>query len=92
MPSADFCAFIAPFHSGTGPFGQVHRSPRVLRNYLPPIYLSHIHPHLPGDIGLYRYVTARPDVDASDALHVLQAGSLPSPSSRHHLTIDALGV
>jgi hypothetical protein len=92
MPSADFCPPIAPPRDGASPRGPTGRSPRVLRCYFPPTYPSHIHPHLPCDIGLCIYVPARPDGDASDALHVLRAGSLPAPSSRHRLTANALGV
>jgi len=87
MASADFCASIAPPLDGTGPFGQTHRSPRVLRCNFPPTYPSHLHTHLPGDIGLCIAWPARPDVHASYALPVRRAGSLHSASSTHHLAM-----
>jgi len=87
MPSADFCPFITPPRGDAGPLGHMNRSPRVLRAHFPPTYPSHIHPHLPGDIGLCIFVPARPGVNASDALPVLRAGSLHSASSTHHLAM-----
>jgi hypothetical protein len=92
MPSADFCPSVAPPRDGASPLGPTGRSPRVLHCYFPPTYPSHIHLHLPCDIGLCIYVPTRPDADASDALHVLRAGSLLAPSSRHCLAANALGV
>ena len=89
---ADFCLLVIPPLGETSPLGQLGRPPRVLRSHFPPTYPSHLHTHLPGDIGLCIFVPARPDVNASDALHVLRAGSLHSASSRHHLTVDALAV
>lgn len=90
MPSADFCPLITPPRGGAGSLEHTDRSPRVLRCYFPPTYPSHIRPHLPGDIGLCIYVPARPDEDASDALHVLRAGNLPAPSSRRSLAVSPL--
>ena len=90
MASADFCTFIAPPLGSAGPFGQTYRPPRVLRGHFPPIHPSHIHTHLPGDIGLCIFVPARPDVHASYALPVRRAGSLHSASSRHHLAMTPL--
>ncbi len=92
MPSADFCPPITSPRGHAGSLEQAGRSPRVLRCYFPPTYPSHIHPHLPSDIGLRIFAPARPDVNASDALPVRRAGSLHSASSRHHLTVDALAV
>src|SRR6516164_2883954 len=46
------------------------------------IYLSHLRPHPPGDIGLREYLLPRPDADASYALPVRQAGTLLTASFR----------
>ena len=90
MPSADFCPFITSPRDDAGLSRQMDRPPRVLHGYFPPTYPSHLHTHLPGDIGLCIFWPARPVVYASYALHVLQAGSLHSASSRHHLTMTPL--
>lgn len=44
------------------------------------IYLSHLRPHPPGDIGLRAFLLPRPDADASYALPVRQAGTLLTAS------------
>src|SRR5579871_1472341 len=54
------------------------------------IHLAHLRPHLPGDIGLRRSWPPRPDADASYALPVRQAGTLPAASFRPHLAATPL--
>src|SRR5688572_5932915 len=54
------------------------------------IYLSHLRPHPPGDIGLRALWPPRPDADASYALAVRQAGTLLTASFRPRLATTPL--
>jgi hypothetical protein len=54
------------------------------------IYLSHLRPHPPGDIGLWEIWLPRPDADASYALAVRQAGTLLTASFRPRLATTPL--
>src|SRR5579862_6522465 len=54
------------------------------------IYLSHLRPHLPGDIGLWAFGLPRPGADASYALAVRQTGTLLTASFRPRLATTPL--
>lgn len=54
------------------------------------IYLSHLRPHPPGDIGLRVTLPPRPGADASHALAVRQAGTLLTASFRPRLATTPL--
>src|SRR3990172_4086860 len=54
------------------------------------IHLSHLRPHLPGDIGLRVFWPPRPNADASYALPVRQAGTLLTASFGPHLAVTPL--
>lgn len=54
------------------------------------IYLAHIRPHPPGDIGLRASLLPRPDADASYAPPVRQAGTLLTASFRPRLATTPL--
>jgi hypothetical protein len=56
------------------------------------IYLSHLRPHPPGDIGLRVFAPPRPDADASYALPVRQAGTLLTASFRSQVAPGTLAV
>lgn len=59
---------------------------------LHPIYLPHLLPHLPYGYGALILVAISPDVAASYAVPVRQAGTLPTASFRFPVTQDTLAV
>jgi hypothetical protein len=56
------------------------------------MHLSHLRLHPPGDIGLRVSLPPRPDADASYALPVRQAGTLPTASFRSRIAPGTLAV
>ncbi len=90
--SADFCRPIPSLLSGgSTPLPVARRQiSRGKTRDLHAIYLSHLQPHHPGDIGLWVNGPPCPDATASYALPVRQAGTLLTASFRPRLTTTPL--
>lgn len=84
-PSRRLSAAVAHLFPGAGRQASQGKT-RDLRA----IYLSHLRPHPPGDIGLRVHAPPRPDADASYALAVRQAGTLLTASVRPRLAATPL--
>src|SRR5271168_4460544 len=89
MASADFYCPI-PMPLSIGSTRQDSSSPRGKTRDLHAIYLAHLRPQLPGDIGLRAPMLPRPVADASYALPVRQAGTLRTASSGPRLAATPL--
>ena len=86
-PSQHLTALVAHLSRGAG-----RRTSQGKTRDLHAIYLSHLRLHPPSDIGLRVLWPPRPNADASYALPVRQAGTLPAASFRSRIAPDTLAV